>query len=104
MPTRVVQGMQLALAIAADDHRAAADAHGDEVVRQGDLRFVADKHPAALEKARHFQFKNGRIAKHIAVHPEHAFIRAVVDQIQFMAHANPRVNHMRYSAPTVLIW
>jgi hypothetical protein len=74
----IEKAAQLTLGVTRHQHRLPADMAGDVVMRLGQLRFMAQKSPAALEDVALLQFKQGRIGIHIAMHPEDLLRRAIV--------------------------
>jgi len=78
----VQEGADRALVVAVQQHRLAADPGGQVIERSGQLRFVRQEHPVALEHVAHFQLEQRRVAVHVAVDIEHAG-RRVVAQVAF---------------------
>ncbi|MOA02776.1 hypothetical protein D3C78_1222450 [compost metagenome] len=69
----VDQRVQLAVAVAGDDHRLAAGAHGHEIVRVGQLAFMAGVDPVALEDQLHLQIEQFRLGEHVPGNAVDAF-------------------------------
>ncbi len=94
MGAGVDQRVELALAVARDHDRLAADVGGVVVVVVGDLAFVRQVDPVALEDVLHLEFKQGLVGKGAAVQPVVAgfavFHQVVVQALQ--GRAVVRVN------------
>ena len=67
-----------AVSVADEDHRFAPEPAGEPVPGLGDLRVVADEHPAAREDPRHLVGEDGGIDVEAAVYPIRANGSAVV--------------------------
>ena len=76
----VDEAVQLAVAVAADDDRLAADVGGEMIVRVGHLAFVAQVDPGALEDVFHLQFEQFLVGEQPAVDLEQAVLRTVDEQ------------------------
>jgi hypothetical protein len=75
----VQQRPHLAISAALKNDRRAADDAGDEVVRLGYLRRVADEHPRALVDVAHLELEQLRVAEQVQMHAQHAVPGTGVD-------------------------
>ena len=80
----VDQRVELAVAVAGDDHRLAPGAHRHEIVVVRQFAFVAGVDPVLLEDQFHLQVEQLRLGEHVAGDAEHfiggAEIQAAVDE------------------------
>ena len=80
MAADVEQRADLALAVAAEDHRPAGDAAGAEVARVFHLRGVADIDPALVEDRAVLVLQDFRRDEHLAVDRERQVLQVLDDE------------------------
>jgi len=71
---------QLSVAAAHHGQRIASGERGEEIVRARSLRLEPEKHPRRFEDVLLFEREDLLVGKDVAVHPEDAVGRTVVDQ------------------------
>src|SRR6185437_13443331 len=79
----------LALGVARDDHRRAADMGGDEIVRLGELGFEGQEIPCPLENIFDLELEQLRIGIDVAMNAKHAVLGPIID----IALGGPRPHH-----------
>ncbi len=81
MAADVEQRADIALPVAAEDHRPAGDVAGDEVARIFDLRGVADIDPALVEDRAVLVLQNLRRDEHAAMDRERQVLQVLDDEL-----------------------
>src|SRR6185295_13303212 len=81
MAADVEQRADVALAVAAEDHRTAGDVAGDEVARILDLRGVADIDPALVEDRAVLVFQDVRRDEDAAMDRERQVLQVLDDEL-----------------------
>lgn len=76
----VDEGVELAVAVARDDDRLAADLGGQVVVDSGNLAFVGEIDPVALEDVLHLQFEQAWIGEHLPLAAVDAALGVFLEQ------------------------
>ena len=72
MPARIEEGVEVAVAVAVEQQRAAADVAGDEAGRGRELGLVRRVQPAVREEHPAFPLEHGRVGEDAAAHAEDA--------------------------------